>query len=221
MTTADPEAAARRAEWCQGHAARMAAWWCLAGVDPGVEAAVNFAAIAGTGLDGLPGTVARVLIAAVDTSSRDALRPGLEAIVGRARAVDRVGAEGAVISMTRAAAEALPEGARERLAQRLIGGDVDFWLRCRRAAAMAALGRLRADDDMASAATELAIRECYERPALTLRVVFCMAGPVAHACTAPDGTIDPAVLDAALVAELQAVTGAMLYPDAIVGGTHD
>lgn len=212
-------AAARRAAWCQDHAAAMAAWWCLAGIEPGIEAAVNFAAIAGTGVDQLPGAVVRAITASVDTAERDTIRPGLEVIAGRAQVVDRVGAEAAVIGMTGRAAESLSDGARERLAQRLVGGDVDFWLRCRRAAAMAALGRLRDDQEMVDAATELAVRECYERPALTLRVVFCVVGPIVHAHTSADGTIDRAALDAALVAELATVTGAMLDPDAIIGGT--
>ncbi|ORW72150.1 hypothetical protein AWC23_11550 [Mycobacterium saskatchewanense] len=205
---------ARRAAWCQDHAAAMAVWWCLAGADPGIEAAANFAAIAGTGIDQLPRAAARMIVASVDTSDRDMIQA---AIAGRAQLVDRVGAEAAVISMTRTAAKSLTDGARERFAQRLIGGDVDFWLRCRRAAAMAALGRLRDDQEMAAAATELAIRECYERPALTLRAVFCLVGPIVHAHTGADGTIEPAALDAALVAQLAAVTGAMLYPDAVIG----
>lgn len=221
MTTADPHAAARGAAWCQDHAARMAAWWCLAGVDPGLEAAVNFAAVAGTGVDRLPSAAAVAIAASADAPDRDTIGAALEGAAPRAQAVDRVAAEAAVISMTRAAAEALPEGAHERLAQRLIGGDVDFWLRCRRAAAMAALGRLRADDDMTSAATELALRECYERPALTLRVVFCVVGPIVHAHTGVEGVIDRPALDAALVAVLAAVHALMLYPDAVIGGNHD
>lgn len=219
---ANADAGARRAAWCQDHAAQMAAWWCLAGVDPGLEAAVNFAAIAGTGVDRLPSAAALAIAASANAADRDTIGAALEGIAPhRARAVDRVAAEGAVISMTRAAAEALPEGGRERLAQRLIGGDADFWLRCRRAAAMAALGRLRADDDMASAATDLAIRECYERPALTLRVVFCVVGPIVHAHTGVEGVIDRPALDAALVAELAAIHALMLYPDAVIGGNHD
>lgn len=212
-------AAARRAAWCQDHAAAMAAWWCLAGIEPGIEAAVNFAAIAGTGVDQLPRAVVGAITAAADASDRDTIRLGLEAIADRAQVVDRVGAEAAVISMTRTVTESLPDGARDRLAQRLVGGDVDFWLRCQRAAAMAALGRLRDDQEMVAAATELAVRECYERPALTLRVVFCVVGPIVHAHTGADGGIDRAALDAALVAELAALPGAMLDPDAIIGGT--
>ncbi|ORV65300.1 hypothetical protein AWC03_02835 [Mycobacterium europaeum] len=181
---------------------------------------MNLAAMGGTGIDKLPLAVAQAIAASVDrTLDCDTVRVALEAIADRAQVVDRVGAEAAVISMTRAAAQFLPEGARERLTQRLVGGDSDFPLRCRRAAAMAALGRLRDDHEITAAATELALRECYERPALTLRVLFCVVGPIVHTHTDADGTIDRNALDAALVAELAYVTGAMLYPDAIIGGT--
>jgi hypothetical protein len=210
--TADAEAAAQRAEWCQQHAAAMAAWWYLAGVDPAIEAAVNFAAIAGTGIDQLPRAVAEVIAAAVDASDRDTIRAALEPIADRAVVADRVAAEVAVRNMTRAVAEYLSDGARERLAQRLVGGDYDFPLRCRRAAAMAALGQLRDDPELLSIAVELANRECREKPALTPSAVLAVSGPIRQAYRD-----DPDGMDDALVAEIAAVTGAMLYPDAEIG----
>lgn len=106
----------------------------------------------------------------------------------------------------------MPDLAREQLTVRLVGGDHDFALRCRRAAAMAALGQLRDDPAMLSAAVELAIRECREKPALTPAVVFAVSGPIRH-----KWRHDPAALDPALVAEIAAVTAAMVYPDAGIG----
>jgi hypothetical protein len=54
VVSSDPEVAARRAAYCQAHAAAMAAYWCLVGQDAGVVDAVNYAAIHGTGVDRLP-----------------------------------------------------------------------------------------------------------------------------------------------------------------------
>jgi hypothetical protein len=202
-----------RDEWCQLHAAATAVYWGLAGIEPGIVAAVNYAATFGTGVHHLPTAVATTIFDHMDpdTNVRDWMALALHERAKEAEA-DRVGAEGALSKMCGAVRDVLPEDVRERLMQRLVGGDMDFWLRCRRASAMAALGLHRNDLDMQQVAMELTIRECREKPALTPGVIFAVSGPIRRAYRD-----DPTGLDAALVAEIAAATGAMLYPDAEVG----
>jgi hypothetical protein len=207
----DPDESRR--EWCQQHAAATAVYWGLAGIEPGIVAAVNYAATFGTGVHQLPRAIANTIFDSMDpdTNVRGWLALALHERAKEAEA-HRVGAEGALSKMCRAVGDVLPEDARERLMQRLVGGDMDFWLRCRRASAMVALGLLRNDLDLQEVAMELVIRECHEKPALTPGVIFGVSGPIRHAYRD-----DAAGLDAALVAEIAAATAAMLYPDGEVG----
>lgn len=206
------DAAARRAEWCQDHAAQMAAYWGLAGIEPGIVAAVKYAAVFGTGVHRLPRVAADMIAAGIDSGDRDVVAAALQTIAKRA-GPGHEGAEDAVNRLCGKALSSLSDGARERLKQRLVGGDIDFPLRCRRAAAMAALGQHRGDQEMVSAAVELAIRECREKRALTPSVIFAVAGPIWHPLRD-----NPGAMDAALVTEIHSATAAMAYPDAVIGG---
>jgi hypothetical protein len=202
------------------YAAAMAVFWGLRGSDRGVAAAVDWAAIHGAGgVAALPAAVRDVVAARIDTPDRDVLAAALAAIVNRADAADRTHAELTIWRMVTRVADALPDTAREQLAQRLVDGDTDFWLRCYRAGLMCAIGQVTDDDDMLSAATDLAILECHEYRhwGLSLPTVFSTAGPVIAANTHPDGTIDRDALVAALKDGLAAATATMLYPDADVG----
>jgi hypothetical protein len=154
--------------------------------------------------------VDRLRVLTADESLADPLPPSV--------AVDRARVELAAWRVINRLRDQLTEAELAALRLRCAGGDNDTELRMQRAAAMMALGQITGDDEMQSTATELALRECFERPGLIPSVVFSTVEPLVASVAADDGTVDPHHLTAALRAELVRVDTLMVYPDADVGG---
>jgi hypothetical protein len=201
-----------RSEWCQEHAASMAVFWYLKGNDPGIESAVNYAAAFGAGIPALPQSFADAITARIDTPDRDVLAAAVAAIASRAGVVDRVGAEATLFRMCRVVAESLPDGARERLEQRLVG-DIDFEWRCRRAASMFHVGTVLGREELRERGMQLALIECGQCPSIHPRVVFASVGDVIASGSRPDGSVDAGALVSALMAEWARAGAAMCWPD--------
>lgn len=224
VTDADPD----EVRWLfrSDQAATLALSFGLIGHERGVAAAVDYASRPrpcghdNPGWASLPGAiwlaaayrlpVDRLRVLTADESLADPLPPPV--------AVDRARVELAAWRVINRLRDHLTDAEVAALRLRCAGGDNDTELRMHRAAAMMALAQITDDDDMRSAAIELALRECYERPGLIPSVVFASINPLINALAGDDGAVDPHHLAAVLRAELVRVDSLMVYPEADVGG---
>ncbi|MDA4110184.1 hypothetical protein [Mycolicibacterium holsaticum] len=224
VTDADPD----EVRWFfrSDQAATLALSFGLVGHERGFAAAVDYASRPrrcghdDTGWALLPGSI---WLAAAYRLPVDRLRvltaeESLADPLPRPVAVDRARVELAAWRVINRLRDHLTDAEVAALRLRCAGGDNDTELRMQRAAAMMALGQITGDDEMRSTATELALRECYERPGLIPSVVFSTVAPLVASVTAEDGTVDPHHLAATLRAELVRVDTLMVFPDADVGG---
>jgi hypothetical protein len=209
--------------------ATAAIWFGLAGLDTGFAAAVTHASTPCTccaddvGWAAMPAAVYRSAAVRLIGDARRALDdPDIRAaaeLVPVCCARDRAQVESRVWRIINRLRATLTDEEVADLRLRCVDGDHDFELRCLRAGYVAALGQITADDDMASAATALAIREGYERPhgGLTISAVWSVAAPVVWRI---GRDIAPDTLAALLRAELVRVDSLMVYPDADIGGAR-
>ena len=216
----------RRAELLADRCATMALWFLLDGLEPGFAAAVDAASTPcgccpdDVGLAMLPAAIFRAVSLRLHGPARRVLEdPRVladAAPIAVCCATDRAVVEVQVSRLITRLAALLTDAERGDLRLRCVDGDRDFELRCLRSGLMRNLGALRGDDAMLTEAATAALRECYERRAgLTIAAVWSVASPFVYR----HRRLDAAGLDDALAAELRRLSGLMLDPDAVVGGT--
>ncbi|WP_185935043.1 hypothetical protein [Mycolicibacterium hodleri] len=207
--------------------AAQALWFGLAGLEPGVVAAITHASTPCTCCTDDVGWAAMALevFRAADVRLRGAARrvlddPDIRAATTMlptccARDWSQVALRvWRVINRLR---DTLTDTERANLRLSCVDGDLDFELRCLRAGYVTALGQIIESEDMVEAGSGLALREGYERPhgGLSIPAVQCVAASQVWAMgcdVAPDTHAER------LRAELVRVDSLMVYPAADVGG---